>query len=1033
MKILSLDWETSIGHTIHGPGFRDRNNDIITQIHADHPDRVVVQHCADGYNRRLSSSAALAMANSDLIVGHNLAFDLSYIWHDPTFQSYIQNGGKIWDTQVAEYLLTGQQHTFSSLAELQLKYLGEKEKPSRISWLYKKGIGADKIVQAKDRCPRLFALYEFYCKSDGRTPLLIWKAQYTRAKAEGMLPIIELYNDYLLSIINMTCTGIKIDVAATERTFQDFNIKYLTYLQEAHNILKQVWTDERLPTFNINSPVHKSAVLFGGNIPIDVIVDAGFYKNGKKKTKKGVQLLPVKGFALPLGLTSKTKKEGVYSTDDSVMKAIALKTTSNEIKEYCELQKKAMMHKKAANTYCKAFLDRHVDGILYPNFNNTLTQTGRLSSSEPNCVSSDTEVLTQRGWVFFPELRDSDLVYQVDPATEKGLFTKPKTIYKIPNHNGSMVCVRSEAGEFLYTEGHRILSYNREGTKQFTEEAGEWLSNWGSEATIIDRKILRSSYREGGIKLSLEEKNVLELAVVCQAEGYYRPKKTKEDFFMVKVKSARKKHQLRELFGITLKDTNWCLHTDIPVTMVSDWVDENKHFNVEKILNLCKEDLVWFLKCVHRWDGDYTRECAYGQKLSKRKQALDVVQAAACLVGQSTSWYNHPTKDFAVVNFNSNTMRFQSRTEIFEVSYNDYVYCVEVPSEYFLIRRNGSVIVTGNCQNISKRNEFGKVLHSLFIAPEGWTCCQIDFSQLEIWVLAWLSNDLQLIEDLQNGVDLHVKRLQYYNDKTYEELFKLCKIDKDPYWDKQRTYAKTVSYQMAYGAQPKKVAESTGLDLSVVETIFAKEAETYSDTAALAVQVQESIKRTATFSGSIDIPRSNKGKNILGGVELLPVFDNYGNVCYTNQEIRKVGYWTSPTGKKYHFLDSGRMTRNGLQRGFSFTQPKNYPMQGSAADIQGMTTAALLPMLLKKKDKIKMINEIHDSKAFYIRNDVLKTAITCLVNIIEDVPKIMQERFGIKVPFKFPIDVEIGPNFGNMEKVQIERDNESKCITVHLE
>lgn len=702
MKILSLDFETNVGNTIHGSGFRDVDNDIITQIHADHPDRVIVQHCADGYNRRLSSSAALSMANSDLIVGHNLEFDLSYIWHDPTFQLYIQNGGKIWCCQVAEYLLTGQQHTFSSLAELQLKYLGEKEKPSRISWLYKKGVGADKIVKARDRCPRLFALYEFYCKSDGRTPLLIWKAQYTRAKAEGMLPIIELYNDYLLSIINMTCTGIKIDVAATERTFQDFNIKYLTYLQEAHNILKQVWTDERLPTFNINSPVHKSAVLFGGNIPIDVIVDAGFYKNGKKKTKKGVQLLPVKGFALPLGLTSKTKKEGVYSTDDSVMKAIALKTTSNEIKEYCELQKKAMMHKKAANTYCKAFLDRHVDGILYPNFNNTLTQTGRLSSSEPNMM------------------------------------------------------------------------------------------------------------------------------------------------------------------------------------------------------------------------------------------------------------------------------------------------------------------------NVSKRNEFGKVLHSLFIPAEGWACCQIDFSQLEIWVLAWLSNDLQLIEDLQNGVDLHVKRLQYYNDKTYEELYKLCKIDKDPYWDKQRTYAKTVSYQMAYGAQPKKVAESTGLDLSVVETIFAKEAETYSDTAALAVQVQESIKRTATFSKSIDIPRSSKGKNILGNVELLPVFDNYGNACYTNQEIRKVGYWTSPTGKKYHFLDSGRMTRNGLQRGFSFTQPKNYPMQGSAADIQGATTAALLSMLLKKKDKIKMINEIHDSKWFYVRTDVLEPCLKELRSIIENVPKIMLERFNITVPFNFPVDIQIGSDFGDM-------------------
>lgn len=1010
MKVASLDYESSINKSIHTSSFRDPGNDLYTEIFATHPDYVHVIHNPDGFKRRLQAD----ISGVDLIIGHNLTFDLSYVWGDSKFQSYLENGGKIWCTQVAEYLLTGQQHTFSSLAELQLKYLGEKEKPSRISWLYKKGVGADKIVKARDRCPRLFALYEFYCKSDGRTPLLIWKAQYTRAKAEGMLPIIELYNDYLLSIINMTCTGIKIDVAATERTFQDFNIKYLTYLQEAHNILKQVWTDERLPTFNINSPVHKSAVLFGGNIPIDVIVDAGFYKNGKKKTKKGVQLLPVKGFALPLGLTSKTKKEGVYSTDDSVMKAIALKTTSNEIKEYCELQKKAMMHKKAANTYCKAFLDRHVDGILYPNFNNTLTQTGRLSSSEPNCVSFDTEVLTQRGWVLFPQLTNGDLVYQVNPVTCQGSFVKPISVIKYQNFNGKMIRIQSNSGDFLYTENHRMLSYSRKSDSLIEDSANDWYSRWGSDETIIDRKVLRSSYRIGGNSLSDDDRNCLELAIMCQAEGYYRPKKTKESFFMVKVRSHRKRTQLRNLTGVKLKETKWCLHTDIPVSVVGRWVTADKKFVAEEILSLGIDDLEWFLGCIHRWDGDFTRGSSYGQKKSIRSQSLDVVQAVASLVGKSTSWYNHPTKDFASVNFHRLPKRSQSRTKITEVEYNDYVYCVNVPTSYFMIRRNGSVIVTGNCQNISKRNEFGKVLHSLFIAPEGWACVQIDFSQLEIWVLAWLSNDLQLIEDLQNGVDLHVKRLQYYNDKTYEELYKLCKIDKDPYWDKQRTYAKTVSYQMAYGAQPKKVAESTGLDLSVVETIFAKEAETYSDTAALAVQVQESIKRTATFSKSIDIPRSSKGKNILGNVELLPVFDNYGNACYTNQEIRKVGYWTSPTGKKYHFLDSGRMTRNGLQRGFSFTQPKNYPMQGSAADIQGATTAALLSMLLKKKDKIKMINEIHDSKWFYVRTDVLEPCLKELRSIIENVPKIMLERFNITVPFNFPVDIQIGSDFGDM-------------------
>jgi DNA polymerase I-like protein with 3'-5' exonuclease and polymerase domains len=97
----------------------------------------------------------------------------------------------------------------------------------------------------------------------------------------------------------------------------------------------------------------------------------------------------------------------------------------------------------------------------------------------------------------------------------------------------------------------------------------------------------------------------------------------------------------------------------------------------------------------------------------------------------------------------------------------------------------------------------------------------------------------------------------------------------------------------------------------------------------------------------------------------------------------------------------------------------NYPMQGTAADIQGATTAALLKVLLTKADRIKMINEVHDSKWFYIREDVLEPCLKWLKDIIEDVPKIFLERFGVKVPFKFPVEIEVGDNFGEMEKMKI--------------
>lgn len=630
----------------------------------------------------------------------------------PSSMIVIRHGGQVQVTgncQVAEYLLTGQQHAFSSLAELQLKYLNEVEKPSRISALYKKGVGADKIVAARDRCKRMFALYEYYCHTDGSTPLKIYELQKVRAEKEGMMPIIELYNDYLLALINMEVTGIQVDIKRCEKTLQEFNLKHLEYLEMAQNVVKEFWTDPRLPEFNINSPDHKSAILFGGDIKIVERECIGQYKNGKDKYKNVEKLVHISGFRVPASISSASKKLGLYCTDDGTMQKIAAKTTNPKLKQYCEYQKQSMMYKKAAKTYCQAFIDRSVGGVLHPNFNNTLTATGRLSSSNPNL------------------------------------------------------------------------------------------------------------------------------------------------------------------------------------------------------------------------------------------------------------------------------------------------------------------------QNVSKRNQFGKDLHSLFVAPPGWKCVQIDFAQLEIWVLAMLSGDKLLTQHLLDGTDLHVVRLGYYNeDKTYDELYKLCKIDGDEYWNKQRTYAKTVSYQMAYGAMPKKVAESTGLDIGIVEKIFEKEKETYADAANFGVSVREGLEHNMHLSLASNIPASQKrgkdGARISNGIELLPIFDKSEEIVYNEQYKRKVGYYVSPTGKKYHFLNSGRSFHGNVSESFSFTQPKNFPMQGTASDVQACSTTALLKALLGKGDRIKMINEIHDSKWLYVREDVLKPCLKWLKDTIEDVPKIFKERFGLDVPFKFPVDIEIGGDFGHMEK-----------------
>jgi DNA polymerase I-like protein with 3'-5' exonuclease and polymerase domains len=382
MKVQVIDFETKISSTCHGPMAKWPENDFCTTIWGNHPERVQCTHNPNGFKRILGVAGEILSA--DILVGHNLPFDLAYIIDYYKTEKRIP---QTWDTQIAEYLMTGQRHSTSSLAELQVKYLGGKIKKDRISKLYKKGIGADKIIQAKARCKRLWKLYEQYCIDDGATTLQVFKAQYTKVKQMGMLPIIKLYNQYMMALVFMMAEGINVDLNGCEKTIREFKLKEIALLQEASEIIKKYWTDERLPEFKITSPTHKSAILFGGCINCRVVRENGTYKDGRTKTKIFEELVPVIGMGLPLSLTQESKIEGRYQTDTGVIhNVLSYSKEKNlpEVHRYCELQIQAMNYKKMVSTYLKPFIDKSINGKLFPHFNNTAVITGRLSSSAPN-------------------------------------------------------------------------------------------------------------------------------------------------------------------------------------------------------------------------------------------------------------------------------------------------------------------------------------------------------------------------------------------------------------------------------------------------------------------------------------------------------------------------------------------------------------------------------------------------------------------------------------------------------------------------
>lgn len=382
MKCCVFDLETSIQSGIHGSQAKDPSNDFYTLIYGSNPNdnSLQVVHRTGGFRRTLPQGIFQGV---DVVVGHNLSFDVSYVWNDMGWNNFIRQGGTIWDTQHAEYLLSGQRHLFASLAELQKIYLGSKIKKDRISKLFKAGIGADKIIAAQKRCPRVWKLYNEYALDDGRTTLLIFKKQALKAKELGMLPILKAHMRALIAIYMMENTGINVDIQACEETLKEFRIKALDKLQEASALVKHLW-DERLGPFNINSPKQKSAILFGGEFTIDEKVLIGQYKNGNPKYGKQSKVINIKGFGLPLKYTTNSKIEGRYVTDDAVVLKLLKECKDPTVKKYLTVQKEAMQYNKMASTYLEPFIKYSIDGILYPKYNTCQTKTGRLSSSNPN-------------------------------------------------------------------------------------------------------------------------------------------------------------------------------------------------------------------------------------------------------------------------------------------------------------------------------------------------------------------------------------------------------------------------------------------------------------------------------------------------------------------------------------------------------------------------------------------------------------------------------------------------------------------------
>jgi DNA polymerase-1 len=224
-----------------------------------------------------------------------------------------------------------------------------------------------------------------------------------------------------------------------------------------------------------------------------------------------------------------------------------------------------------------------------------------------------------------------------------------------------------------------------------------------------------------------------------------------------------------------------------------------------------------------------------------------------------------------------------------------------------------------NLQNIPIRTEVGRRVRRAFIASPGNLLLAVDYSQVELRIVAHIADDQAMLEAFRSGQDIHVA--------TAATIMGL-EIDKVSSDDRRN--AKAVNFGLIYGMSPFGLTRATELTLAEAEN-FVK----------------------AYF-------------------EKFPAVRNY--IETTKQQAAELGYVETLLGRRRFFpgLREGTtyMLRNRLER-----EAINSPIQGSAADIMKLAMLRVADALPKAKLGGRMLLQVHDELVLEVPEDQLeKTA-----------------------------------------------------------
>jgi DNA polymerase-1 len=261
-----------------------------------------------------------------------------------------------------------------------------------------------------------------------------------------------------------------------------------------------------------------------------------------------------------------------------------------------------------------------------------------------------------------------------------------------------------------------------------------------------------------------------------------------------------------------------------------------------------------------------------------------------------------------------------------------------------------------NLQNIPIRAELGRGVRRAFVAPEGYVLLAVDYSQIELRVMAHISEDATLIDAFHREQDIHQATAAAVNgiepeDVTYE----------------QRNFAKRVNFGLMYGMGAFRLARDSDLTLAEAEEFIATYFERMPG-------VKEYIGRTKAF-----VWENGYTETLYGRRRLYPAIKARGNRRNTAAEERAA---------------------------------INMPIQGTAADILKQSMINLYERLGRESFNATMILQVHDELVLEVKEDELE-AVKALV--VETMEAALPDRQPLRVPLR--ANASYGYNWRDMEEM----------------